>query len=677
VRPAPLPSARRHEGDASSRKVGTKMSGRSFTVLLAVLALARLAGADAANAGMGFWTSWGPGDGSVHSIAADPSTSGTVYAGETATGVYKSVDGGATWQWSGVGMGWRQVQALAVDPIRPATLYAVANAPFCALCGLPNLEASGDVFRSTDGGAHWRAVLHFNRVLLDMAASPGSPSAIYVAHQDAVFASFDGGERWAPIYRALSSGISALAADPNRIGGVFVLDGDKLFQTTDRGRHWRLRLIARSAGGRLFQSPSDPATLYLQDSNGVTYRTANGGRTWVANPHTENLLAVDPHSPTTVYGESGYQDFQISHDGGRSWAPALNRGYPVAEARALAFDLKVPGRFYVGLDELGVITSVNSGRRWSASAERFFFGLPAQMLKFDPRRPSTVYVQLWGNVPGLQVSADGGATWAVDAILPSSAIKTLDLAFDPTSPSVVYAAEDTELLRSLDGGTTWRPTPQQPPSGAGTLAFASGGALLAGGCGISRSSDGGNTWSTSLGCVVPTDSVVRFVVDPQDPELVYAESVQLDRNDQLIGYRILRSSDGGLTWSPFVAGGKAVALDPLQPTTLYAAVAGELRKSLDGGGSWQAILEVGFITAVVVDPVDPSQVFAGTLSQGVLRSVDGGATWRRVNAGLAEMGRPAIRDLVADPARPHTVYALFYDGGIFTADFSASGSSSP
>jgi photosystem II stability/assembly factor-like uncharacterized protein len=653
------------------------MSGRYFTILLAMLAqaLAQLAGADAANAGIGFWTSWGPGGGSVHSIAADPSAAGTVYAGETATGVYKSVDGGATWQWSGVGMGWRRVQALAVDPIRPATVYAVANVPMCALCELPSL-ASGDVFRSTDGGAHWRAVLSFSRVLLDMAVSPGSPSAIYVAHEDAVFASFDGGERWAPIYRALSSGISALAADPNRIGGVFVLDGDKLFQTTDRGRHWRLRLIARSAGGRLFQSPSDPSTLYLQEGNGVTYRTANSGRTWVTNPYTEFLLAVDPHSPTTVYGES-MGTFQISRDGGRSWVPPLNRGYPAAEARSLAFDLQVPGRFYLGLVELGVITSANSGRRWSSSAERFFFGIPAQMLKFDPRQPSKVYVQVQRGGTTLQVSADGGATWAIDAILPPSFSNgTLDLAFDPTSPSVVYAAEDAQLLRSLDGGTTWGPTPQQPPSGASTLAFASGGALLAGGCGISRSSDGGNTWSTNLACVgdqaVPHDAVSRFVVDPHDPELVYAESIQLDYHDQPIGYRILRSSDSGLTWSPFVAGGKAVALDPLQPTTLYTAVAGELRKSLDGGGSWQAILEVGFITTVLVDPFDPSQVYAGTLSQGVLRSVDGGATWRRVNAGLEEMGRPAIRDLIADPARPHTVYALFYDGGIFTADFSAS-----
>jgi hypothetical protein len=303
------------------------MSGRCFTILLAMLAqaLARLAGADAANAGIGFWTSWGPGGGSVHSIAADPSAAGTVYAGETATGVYKSVDGGATWQWSGVGIGWRQVQALAVDPIRPATVYAVANVPMCALCELPSL-ASGDVFRSTDGGAHWRAVLSFSRVLLDMAVSPGSPSAIYVAHEDAVFASFDGGERWAPIYRALSSGISALAADPNRIGGVFVLDGDKLFQTTDRGRHWRLRLIARSAGGRLFQSPSDPATLYLQEGNGVTYRTANSGRTWVTNPYTEFLLAVDPHSPTTVYGES-MGTFQISR------SPSICK-YPAASTWA-------------------------------------------------------------------------------------------------------------------------------------------------------------------------------------------------------------------------------------------------------------------------------------------------------------------------------------------------------
>ena len=119
-------------------------------LVMSLLGLFCMSQPHAASAGINIWTSNGPGGGYIGALAIDPSTPGTLYAGTQgggmfrSGGVFKSTDGGATWSAANDGLPMNaQVQTLAIDPATPRTLYAGT--------------ADGSVFRSTNGGATWSA----------------------------------------------------------------------------------------------------------------------------------------------------------------------------------------------------------------------------------------------------------------------------------------------------------------------------------------------------------------------------------------------------------------------------------------------------------------------------------------------------------------------------------------
>src|SRR2546427_5845569 len=113
---------------------------RTALLLSALLLFGSLHGAEA---GVNVWTTNGPEGGSISALAVDPQTPTTLYAGTTSAGVFKSIDGGTHWRAVNAGLGATSVRALAIDPQASTALYA-------ATCG-------GGVFKSTDGGGSWSA----------------------------------------------------------------------------------------------------------------------------------------------------------------------------------------------------------------------------------------------------------------------------------------------------------------------------------------------------------------------------------------------------------------------------------------------------------------------------------------------------------------------------------------
>ena len=152
------------------------------------------AGAALAQTGTISWSSHGPAGGSVQALAIDPSTPNTLYAGTFGNGVFKSIDGGASWRQANTGLTDLRVRALAVNPKAPNTLYAGTS--------------GGGVFKSTDGSATWQSA---GTGLADLyitvlAIDPQSPATLYA------------GTRWSPVYKSTNSGATwnptaAAAAD--------------------------------------------------------------------------------------------------------------------------------------------------------------------------------------------------------------------------------------------------------------------------------------------------------------------------------------------------------------------------------------------------------------------------------------------------------------------------------
>jgi photosystem II stability/assembly factor-like uncharacterized protein len=308
-----------------------------------------------------------------------------------------------------------------------------------------------------------------------------------------------------------------------------------------------------------------------------------------------------------------------------------------------------------------VYTSPDRGRHWSlvaASGRGEFLGpnLPTR-LRFRPGEPRTLYALRGGKA---YRSANGDATWASLLAEPLHSVTVFDLLLDATNPDLLYAATQQGFLRSTDGGGSWDRLSSQSFT---NLAQPDRRTLLAGACAISRSRDGGRTWTVTLACPATGRQIDRLLVDPRNPSVVYAAGADLG-----IGFfpRTWKSADGGATWKQILPDSEAVAVDPSRAGRLYTVRPSGVERSDDGGLTFRTISSFGAHTSsnfpevqdLLVDPATPKVLYAATSNQGVFRSTDGGVTWAPANGGLLRYANLNAFDLIADPAVAHRLFAV-------------------
>ena len=515
------------------------------------------AGSETAWAGINEWTSIGPDGGSIQALAIDPQNPRTVYA-STQFNVYRSTDGAASWAKTGF---TGRANSLVIDPRNSDTIYA---------------PTPTGVSKSTDGGATWSA------------ASSGLPGA--------------------PIL--------LLIIDPRNSSTLYALT--------------------------FFAVPGRP----LPGPNGfgpTVFKTTDGGITW--NPASSGLapgnyaltLAIDPRNPSTLYA-------------GTSSLP-----FPGNAGRGLLF------------------RSTDDGASWSAADA----GIPdccVSALAIDPQDSKIIYAA-WSKTAGvgwIVRSTDGGTTWTDVASddLPGVFVRTLVI--DPQNPATLYALTSTGFFKSTNRGTNWNPAnlvgmvqsfaidPQNPatvyaaavrfPSGP---AFSSGAALS--GSGVFKTTDGGRSWNAASSGIKEIP-VRNLAIDPQHSGTLYAAN----------GGKVLKTTDAGAHWIAGTLDAWKVAIDPQDPSTVFALVndefSGQPAKSADGGASWSRLnlpLESNdFATDLAIDPQDSGVVYAGTASGGVFKSADGGESWSLANSGLPQ---DYVGVLAISGGEATTVYASTAD----------------
>ena len=183
---------------------------------------------------------------------------------------------------------------------------------------------------------------------------------------------------------------------------------------------------------------------------------------------------------------------------------------------------------------------------------------------------------------------------------------------------------------------------------------------------IFKSTDGGATWTESdQGFPIATETSIGFiVVDPADSNVVY---VATNRHESTTAIGVYKSSDAGATWAPANFGlsdldVRHLALNPVNPGTLYAATGGGVYKSTDGGTSWQKA-NSGITTTEVVtlalSPTNHNVLYAAT-AQGVFKTKNGASSWYAVNLGLPTGQQSPLM-------RHHVVLALDATGSVLFA----------
>jgi photosystem II stability/assembly factor-like uncharacterized protein len=595
------------------------------------------------------WTRVGPDGGVVQAFAAAPSRPSTVYAGLSFGGVFRSLDGGASWSFAGAGLDAHDtVRSMVVDSRRPDTVWTAAfqgvyrstdGGTSWALVlthGAATLAQSpvsgvlyagiqgGPMLRSTDGGTSWQTIAHSPQNVFSLAIDPFHPQTLYAGGLSGFFKSTNGGAKWVRTTQGLPSDpLTALTVDPRSgtlyLATVSVVPGKVVFRSTDGGARWT---------------------------------SVDGGRL----PGYTNVLAADPSNRNTVWAVSGGHVFR-SLDRGLTWSPA-ETGLPTGSVFAL---LPVASTVLAGTAH-GPFRSEGQGISWHRSSQglqaAFIFGLA-----LDSLRPSRLWAVSTGEV---YRTVTGGGQWGLLTGVPPPAYNAGPLAADPNHPGTAFLGLIEGVAHTTDAGTHWSPGPPLscvlPETIAvdpldSSLIYVAG--LFTepdceqqpGACADFRSDDAGQTWT----CLPILADVL--VPDPFQPSQVYA----------LSGEDLYGSADRGASWSLLVPGVNltVLAADPHRPGTLWGAGHAGLSRSDDGGRTWRlsddGIPQFTLLSTLALDPVDPDVLYAGTLLRGVFKSADGGATWTPLGTGLTGIN---VRFLVIDPRDRDTLYAGTDESGV-------------
>ena len=618
---------------------------------------------------------------SIGAIAIAPSDANVIYVGTGeadmrsdiayGNGIYRSRDGGAHWQYIGLGDS-RQIGKIIVDP-------KDANRLFVAALGHaygPNSERG--VFRSTDGGAHWQRVLFKNddTGAIDLAFSPADPNTIYASlwqtrrppwnvyppsngPGSGLFKSTDGGNTWQQLTNGLPPstaplghiGITVSPTDPNRIylcvdagvptdthakpqGGIFRSDdgGASFKLVNDDHRLWQRGWYF----GGITADTHNPDVLYI--ANTSTWRSEDGGKNFVAikgapggDDYHSVWVAPDDSNRIIIASDQGTI---VSLNRGETWSSWYNQ--PTGQMYHAVVDNRFPYWVYGSQQDSGAIT-VPSRSNYAHISEHDWkpisVGGESGSITPDPNDPDTLY--------GGTVSKWSWETFEEQDVSPTLGKKgtfrrtwTLPLTFSPDGKRL-YGSHQ-QIFETTDGGRSWQQvspdlTREEP--------------------GIPQTLD--PPTAQDVNGPNPRKGVVYAIApSPLDAKLVWAGTddglIHITRDDgmhwQDVTPRSITpwSKVGVIEASHFNAGTAYAAIDrhrleDYRPHVLRTRDFGKTWTELDTG-----IPDGSFVNVVREDTVRAGLLYAGT-ELGVYVSFDDGAHWEPLQLNLPTA---SVRDIV-------------------------------
>ena len=565
-------------------------------------------------------------------------------------GIYKSTDAGKTWTHLGLRDGF-QIPALAVDPRDPNRVFAaVLGHPYG-----PNEERG--LFRSTDGGQTWEKSIYknANTGASDVEIDPSNPDVIYASMWEVregpwednnevngtgggLFKSTDGGNTWHPLTNGLPKDLAQIyvaiaPTDPRRLYATLGTSSGALavYRSDDAGDSWSKatddpRPSGRIGGGDLPIPRVDSKNAdIVYSASTVTMKSTDGGKTWSGfrgapgGDDYQNLW-INPNDPNVILLVSD-QGALVTVNGGATWSSWYNQ--PTAQIYHVAVTTTFPYWVCGGQQESGSVCIASRGndgaityREWHpVGAIEYGYVTP------DPLDPDIIY-----GGGRSEVSKFHWSTGQVQNITPIPlrtakyrTDRTEPLLFSPLDPHVLYFASNV-LFKTTDGGNSWQTissdlTRENPavPSSVGTLipkgadqqrgviyalapSFKNINTLWAGtddGL-IWLTRDGGNNWNdiTPPG-LTPWSKVTQISASHFDDDTAYA-SVSRFRIDDERPY-IYRTHDGGKTWKLITAGlpglgpVDTVREDPVRKGLLFAGTENSVWVSFDDGDRWQSL----------------------------------------------------------------------------------------
>ena len=606
---------------------------------------------------------------SVGSLAIAPSNPDVIYVGSgeglqrpdlsIGDGIYKSTDAGKTWTHLGLRDG-EQIPRIIVDPQDPDRLFvAVLGHPYGA-----NEERG--VFRSTNGGKTWQKVLYKGPDVgaIDLAFDPANAQTIYAdlwsarqvpwegsieGHKGGLFKSTDGGNTWKPLTQGLPTneqglgriGIAVAPNDPSRLYAM--VDAPQLggvYRSDDAGESWTRVNDERRVWGRggdfawVRVAPKDKNTIYVVNTS--LYESTDAGKTFTAikgAPGGDDYHSVwiNPQNPQILLLGVD-QGATISVDGGKTWSSWYNQ--PTAQFYHVITDNRFPYWVYGGQQESGSV-GTTSRSDWGEITFRDWHPVGAEEYGYvapDPLHPNFIF---GGKVTRFDMTT--GQTRDVSPVIIRGgkyrSVRTEPLIFSQADPHDLYLGSNV-VFKTTDGGQTWQPI--SPDLARPKMILPPNLGDLANG----KPSEGAHR-----------GEVYAIAPSPLDANLLWAGT-----DDGFIWI----TRDGGKNWSnvtprELTPWSKVTQLDAshFDQGTVYAAVSRfqiddnrpYIYATHDYGKSWQQITSGlppdAHVNTVREDPVRRGLLFAGT-ELAVWVSFNDGESWQLLQLNLPHV---SMRDL--------------------------------
>jgi len=602
-------------------------------------------------------------------VAIAPSNHDIVYAGtgeqnnrqstSWGNGIYRSDDGGESWEHLGLAQ-TRHIGKVEVHPHDPDVVYVAALGNLWA----PSTERG--VFKSTDGGSTWEKVFYVDEHtgVVDLVMDPSNPDILYAAAYQrlrrawgfngggpgsGIFKTTDGGANWTELTNGIPSGDKgriglAIAHSNPQVLNALIQTGDNnetgTYRSEDGGATWER---VNPTNGRpmyyseIFIDPNNEDRVYVLATS--SHRSEDGGRnfdeiavrpTYDVGVHADHhALWIDPNDSNHLYlgGDAGFHE---SYDRGETFRKINN--FLIAQFYAIGVDMRDPYYVYGGLQDNHSFMGPSQTRRWAGIVNDDWkqVGYGDGMF-WQPDQTADLFA--YGTSNGGTYFRFNPITGDMLDISPEAPVGEEGYRFDWTSPALlsqhdpatVYVAGN-RLFVSRDRGESWERTLDLSKQVDRDTVPLMG--VLGGDIPISRN-DGTGSYGEA----------VSIGESPLDPDVFWVGMD--DGNLQL-------SQDGGTTWTevsgnvPGIRPGTYVSrITPsaTAPGTAYAAFdahrdgdfAPYLFRTTDFGATWEPLmtgLPAGSVNDIIEHPDNPNVLFLGS-EHHLFVSTDAGESWAR------------------------------------------------